>query len=258
MDEKSKYLMADIVLISISVKGTTDLLKAILRVQESGLGDDEPTNYIEETTAERREGERSNMSVSSREETEDVEVETAFSGSVAAPVTLSRPRLPCLSQMVQWWAKKWLPLIQVQPIRGHLRASAAQRRKAHSTSAWGQLRKSSQPIVDDIISSSLHYNHYNQAFYGYLHLIKNHCSGSFSFCVCATNMVIMHWQIRYCVAWSSIKHSSRLWTLGLVVCFAEPSSVRYDIDGFLLVLVLGYRKWMLNLLSSDGLGNLWG
>ena len=135
MDEKSKYLMADIVLISISVKGTTDLLKAILRVQESGLGDDEPTNYIEETTAERREGERSNMSVSSREETEDVEVETAFSGSVAAPVTLSRPRLPCLSQMVQWWAKKWLPLIQVQPIRGHLRASAAQRRKAHSTSA---------------------------------------------------------------------------------------------------------------------------
>lgn len=107
---------------NIDPHGTADLLKAVLRVQESGLEDDDLLESSGETPEDSEE--------TSSESTEDAEIEAVLSNQGAFA---SQPRVPCLSQMVQWWAKKWLPRTLAD---GNLNSPRSLlRRKAHSTSA---------------------------------------------------------------------------------------------------------------------------
>ncbi|EUB61502.1 inhibitor of apoptosis protein [Echinococcus granulosus] len=110
-------------------KGTTDLLKAILRVQESGLGDDEVGEDVEQTEADEAEG-AAPLTQNNGEATLATEDAEVSRGSTT--VVPQHPSLPCLSQLVQWWAKTWLPS---RPPTACGSPRAALRRKANSTSA---------------------------------------------------------------------------------------------------------------------------
>nr|CDS25393.1 inhibitor of apoptosis protein [Hymenolepis microstoma] len=111
----------------IDPQGTTDLLKAILRVQESGLGDEDlpeiPDVTLEETSEFSEE--------TSSESTEVAELEAVLSGQNVSPQT----HMPCLSQMLQWWAKTWLPRsIPSVTVTYSSSPRSVLRRKANSTS----------------------------------------------------------------------------------------------------------------------------
>ncbi|KAM3180860.1 hypothetical protein ACTXT7_015485 [Hymenolepis weldensis] len=108
----------------IDPQGTTDLLKAILRVQESGLGDEDLPESLEESLEE--------TSETSSESTEGAELEAVLSGQNATTQT----HIPCLSQMLQWWAKAWLPRsIPNVTVTASSSPRSLLRRKANSTSA---------------------------------------------------------------------------------------------------------------------------
>lgn len=105
----------------IDPQGTTDLLKAILRVQESGLGDDDCLEDVEQAVLSKASSEKTASTA------ENFEVGTPSGRGEAAAVS-TLPRLPRFSEMVQWWAKTFLA--SPSP---YIRSSS--RRKAHSTSA---------------------------------------------------------------------------------------------------------------------------
>lgn len=108
-------------------QGTADLLKAILRVQESGLGDDD----LLESSGEIPEDVPEDLEEISSEST--AELEAVLPNQNASS---SQPRVPCLSQMVQWWAKKWLPsTVPSLAVTTSNSPRSLLRRKAHSTSA---------------------------------------------------------------------------------------------------------------------------
>lgn len=111
------------------MQGTTDLLKAILRVQESGLGDDELGEDAEQAEAGEEE-EAASLTPNNEEASPATDgVEVSREDATAVP---RHPSPPCLSQMVQWWAKTWLP---PGPPTACGSPQAALRKKANSTSA---------------------------------------------------------------------------------------------------------------------------
>ncbi|KAL5967502.1 putative apoptosi inhibitor ORF99 [Taenia solium] len=112
----------------IDPQGTTDLLKAILRVQESGLGDDELGEDVEQAEAGEEEG-AFPPTPNNQEASSAAGVEASRESTTVVP---RHPSLPCLSQMVQWWAKTWLPS---RPPTACGSPQTALRRKANSSSA---------------------------------------------------------------------------------------------------------------------------
>ncbi|VDD75490.1 unnamed protein product [Mesocestoides corti] len=114
---------------TIDPQGTASLLKAILRVQESGLGDEETAdNDNEEEGEAEEEKEGSECGGEGSSPLEDAELVGLSRRKLTAP---PKPRLPCLSQMLQWWAETWLTK---PPLRAP-GVPAVVRRKANSTSA---------------------------------------------------------------------------------------------------------------------------
>ncbi|VDM30371.1 unnamed protein product [Hydatigera taeniaeformis] len=113
----------------IDPQGTTDLLKAILRVQESGLGDDELGEDAEQAEADDVEGVDPLTPNSGEASPATANLEESRDSITSIP---HRPPLPCLSQILQWWAKNWLPS---GPLTAHSSHRAALRKKANSTSA---------------------------------------------------------------------------------------------------------------------------
>jgi len=110
--------------LSIDPQATTDLLKAILRVQESGLEDEdlrvtEETSTVTastETSEEEAEDEEEESELESADpETESPTEEVELEGLGRQLANLSAPqRPPCLAGLIRWWADTWLPSQQPQ------------------------------------------------------------------------------------------------------------------------------------------------
>lgn len=136
----------------INPQNTAGLLKALLRLQESGLGEDDHVDNEEytERASESTEDEEpvpstSSSSPSSSETGTESELEATIpNGSERrnSPPSSTVTQLPRLAQMVQWWANKWISPIRTTPLIATTQAPlpspiprSPPRRKAHSTSA---------------------------------------------------------------------------------------------------------------------------